>query len=91
MGVIAMKDGLARKYRPYGQEYSTPPNLGAGYQGYSRDETSLDYAGRRFFDASVARFTAVDPSDSASPRYPGSWNRYAISEGDPVTSRTFKG
>jgi RHS repeat-associated protein len=54
--------------------------------GYYRDsETGLDYAKARYHQPGMGRFLSADPyMASAGPSDPGSWNRYAYVNGDPV-------
>ena len=57
---------------------------------YRRDsESSLDYAGNRYYDNVTGRFMTADPylANSGGPGNvsdPQSWNRYAYTRGDPV-------
>ena len=53
---------------------------------YTRDSfTGLDYADQRFYASTYGRFNTADPyRASAGADDPGSWNRYAYVQGDPV-------
>jgi hypothetical protein len=45
----------------------------------------LDYANQRYYSNQFGRFMTPDPyKASAGPRDPGSWNRFAYVQGDPV-------
>jgi RHS repeat-associated protein len=64
--------------RPYGENVSQ-------YATHQKDATGLHYADQRYYQASWGRFTTPDPYvPSALPGDPGSWNRYAYVQGDPV-------
>ena len=79
--------GSFGNYYPYGQEKpSATPNGTEKFTGYFRDsETGLDYAINRFHNPGTGRFLTPDPyAGSADPADPGSWNRYAYVEGDPI-------
>jgi RHS repeat-associated protein len=76
-------------YFPYGE-----PKTAGGidrqqqFGTYVRDSTpsAQDYAGQRYYSNVVARFYSPDPGGiaTANPKNPGSWNRYAYVNGDPV-------
>ncbi len=52
---------------------------------YWADQGGLQYAQNRYYSATYGRFTTPDPyRASGGPSDPGSWNRYAYVEGDPV-------
>ena len=72
--------GARRK--PYGEDAV----VGARFATYSKDGFSgLLYADQRWYAGGYGRFTSADPyGGSASQAEPGSWNRYAYVEGDPV-------
>ncbi|MGH7868361.1 MAG: RHS repeat-associated core domain-containing protein [Candidatus Dormibacteraceae bacterium] len=81
--------GSIGKYFPYGQERPSATTDGKEkFATYFRDsETGLDYADQRYHQSGFGRFMTTDPYDgSASAKYPGSWNRYAYSGGDPVNN-----
>jgi RHS repeat-associated protein len=49
----------------------------------------LDYADQRYYASAYGRFNTPDPYIAAAkgandPSTPGSWNRYAYVQGDPV-------
>ncbi len=78
---------LDGKYYPYGQERpSATTNGSEKFTGYFRDsETGLDYADQRYHFPGTGRFLTPDPYiASGGPRDPGSWNRYAYVQGDPI-------
>jgi RHS repeat-associated protein len=77
------------RYYPYGDEITSTANDAEKYGTYVRDSfTTLDYADQRYYASSYGRFNTADPYQaSAGPKDPGSWNRYAYVEGDPVNSR----
>jgi RHS repeat-associated protein len=79
--------GSIGKFFPYGQERpSTTTNGKEKFATYFRDsETGLDYAQNRYHSVGDGRFLSPDPyQPSAGPSDPGSWNRYAYVEGDPI-------
>jgi RHS repeat-associated protein len=80
------------KYFPYGEDRTSPtpanpPNGQEKFATYTRDaETGLDYAHQRYYTAGLGRFMTPDPySASAGLGVPQSFNRYAYTDGDPVT------
>ena len=87
--------GSIGKYCPFGQEKGTGnPATGEKFTGYFRDgETGLDYADQRYHAPGVGRFMTPDPymarggGDADDPGNPGSWNRYAYVQGDPIKLR----
>ena len=76
-----------KDYFPYGQE---SPTTTAGdkekYATYKHDAaTDLSYADQRYYATGAGRFMTADPYQaSGGPSEPGSWNRYASVDGDPV-------
>jgi RHS repeat-associated protein len=77
------------KYYPYGEERGTATaNDGHKFATYFRDaDTGLDYAVNRYYDAARGRFLTPDPyRASGGPADPGSWNRYAYVQGDPINA-----
>jgi RHS repeat-associated protein len=79
--------GSVGKYYPYGQERpSATTNNTEKFATYFRDgETGLDYADQRYHAPGSGRFLSPDPyMASGGPSDPGSWNRYAYVEGDPI-------
>ena len=54
--------------------------------------TGLTTADQRYYASSYGRFNTADPYQaSAGPSDPGSWNRYAYVEGDPVNANDPRG
>jgi RHS repeat-associated protein len=89
VGPIDQQTGQATRYRyyPYGQNIGT--NVGwddVQFATYTRDgATGLDYARNRYYTRTWGRFLSPDPYvASGGPADPGSWNRYAYVQGDPV-------
>ena len=85
--VVADRLGSIKKFYPYGTERpSASANDTEKFTGYYRDaSTGLDYADQRYHQPGVGRFMTADPANSsANANDPGSWNRYAYVEGDPV-------
>ena len=85
--------GSIGKFYPYGQERPSPTANGTEkFTGYFRDaETGNDYAINRYATPGVGRFLTADPyrannGGSGDPSDPGSWNRYAYVEDDPVNA-----
>jgi RHS repeat-associated protein len=77
--------GSYEKAYPYG-ELATAAGPGEKFATYWRDGgTGLDYAVNRYYSSQMGRFVSADPYQaSGGPANPGSWNRYAYVEGDPV-------
>lgn len=74
------------RYRPYGDEepWATAQDR-EKFGTYWRDSTGMDYADQRHHQWQFGRFNTPDPyKASVGPRDPGSWNRYAYVQGDPV-------
>ncbi len=65
--------------RQTGLGYTGQDELRKGYTGYEKDdESGLDFAQARYYNASHGRFTSVDPlTASASIRDPQTFNRYS--------------
>ena len=89
VGPIDQQTGQSTRYRyyPYGQNIGT--NVGwddVQFATYTRDRaTGLDYARNRYYTRTWGRFLSPDPYvASGGPADPGSWNRYAYVQGDPV-------
>ncbi|MGO9095484.1 MAG: RHS repeat-associated core domain-containing protein, partial [Bryobacteraceae bacterium] len=76
----------AAYYQPYGEEETPTGNDTQKFATYTRDSaTGLDYAQNRYYASQIGRFTTADPyKASGGPKDPGSWNRYAYVEGDPI-------
>ena len=83
-------------YFPFGEE-KTPvtPDGAEKFGTYVRDSTlgSQDYAMQRYYSPNAGRFNSPDPGGvkTANPRDPGSWNRYAYVQGDPINGFDPKG
>ena len=83
-------------YFPYGE-----PKTAGGidrqqqFGTYVRDSTpsAQDYAGQRYYSNVTGRFFSPDPGGiaTADPMDPGSWNRYAYVQGDPVNHQDRSG
>jgi RHS repeat-associated protein len=73
-------------YYPYGEDMFSGPNNNLKFATYYRDETTgFDYAVNRYYLSGAGRFLTADPYlASGGAAEPGSWNRYAYVEGDPV-------
>jgi RHS repeat-associated protein len=73
-------------YYPYGEDRFSGPNNNLKFATYYRDETTgFDYAVNRYYLSGAARFLTADPyMASGGAAEPGSWNRYAYVEGDPI-------
>jgi RHS repeat-associated protein len=86
--VRADTQGEAFAYYPYGEERSSTPDGRNKFATYFRDTIGQDYADQRYYNAGIGRFWNVDPGGMATgnPADPGSWNRYAYAEGDPINS-----
>ena len=70
---------------PYGELQGAVGTPGEKFGTYWRDATGLDYAVNRYYSSQMGRFLSADPyRASGGPAEPGSWNRYAYVEGDPV-------
>ena len=84
--------GSIGKYFPYGQERPSATTDGKEkFATYFRDsETGLDYAQNRYHQPGMGRFMTTD-SAAANRNDPGSWNRYAYTQGDPVNFNDPKG
>jgi RHS repeat-associated protein len=73
-------------FYPFGEPKGTAGYTGGTeYATYRKDETGLHYAVNRYYESSLGRFVTPDPyMASGGVGEPGSWNRYAYVEGDPV-------
>jgi len=76
------------RFRPYGDEITSTANDREKFATYTRNSyTGFDYADQRFYASTYGRFNTPDPyKGSGGPSDPGSWNRYAYVEDDPVNS-----
>ncbi|MBL0155495.1 MAG: RHS repeat-associated core domain-containing protein [Bryobacterales bacterium] len=82
-----MRTGWGRvKSFPYGELATAPTTSGEKFATYWRDAgTGLDYAVNRYYSSQMGRFVSADPYQaSGGAANPGSWNRYAYVQGDPV-------
>ena len=72
-------------YLPYGQERTSTADGREKFGTYFRDGQGQDYADQRYYNQ-AGRFFSPDPGGikTANPMDPGSWNRYAYAQGDPV-------
>ncbi len=83
--------GSRGKYFPYGEARSGAQPDQVDFASYTRDsQTGLDYADQRFYSSAWGRFVTPDPyvataTSPSDPKMPGSWNRYAYVQGDPIT------
>jgi len=73
-------------YYPYGEAQTAGFTDQDRFATYYRDGTSgLDYSRNRYYSSAQGRFMSADPyRASGGPADPGSWNRYAYVQGDPV-------
>jgi len=88
LGSVRVKDtGERSSYQPYGAEVApATSDQRTKFATYYRDSAGLDYAGQRYYSNVTGRFLTPDPGGvrTANPMDPGSWNRYAYVNGDPV-------
>jgi RHS repeat-associated protein len=79
-------------YFPYGVERAASRENDVKFATYHRDTTGLDYANQRYYDSRMGRFLSPDPYvASGGPADPGSWNRYAYVQGDPINYKDPRG
>ena len=73
-------------YFPYGEERTSTPDGTEKFGTYFRDGPGQDYADQRYYDSIKGRFWSPDPGGlaTADPKNPGTWNRYAYVNGDPI-------
>jgi RHS repeat-associated protein len=82
---VVNKDWTTTSYFPYGDEPTTTTQNRPKFATYFRDgSTALDYAQQRYYASTLGRFTTPDPMMGGNPADPGSWNKYAYVQGDPV-------
>jgi RHS repeat-associated protein len=89
-----------RDYMPFGEDlfigaratnaslkYGNADNVRQKFTGYQKDdETQLDFAEARMFNANHGRFTAVDPLlTSGKSSNPQTFNRFVYTSNNPVT------
>jgi RHS repeat-associated protein len=88
LGSVRLRaSGERSNYQPYGAEVApATSDQRAKFATYYRDAPGLDYAGQRYYSNATGRFLTPDPGGvgTADPKSPGSWNRYAYVQGDPV-------
>ena len=85
--VRANEAGEQAAYYPYGEQLGGAMGNGREkFATYTRETgNGLDYANQRYYASVYGRFTSPDRYvASAGAGDPGSWNRYAYVEGDPV-------
>jgi RHS repeat-associated protein len=90
--VRANSNGERMSYFPYGEERTSTTDGREKFGTYFRDPSAnggLDYADQRYYSNANGRFLTADPyaATTSSPTdssTPGSWNRYAYVQGDPV-------
>ena len=82
--VRANGSGERFNYLPNGEERTPTPDGREKFATYLRDNGGLDYADQRFYDRGNGRFLTPDPSTGSNPADPGSWNKYAYVQGDPI-------
>ncbi len=81
--------GSVGRFFPYGED-RTGNSWGGIFATYFPDSvTGWKYAINRYYDSGTGRFMTPDPyrANTGGPRNiadPGSWNRYAYVQGDPV-------
>jgi len=84
LGSVMTSGGTTRWY-PYGEESPATAHDQDKFATYQRDTTGLNYADQRYYATTTGRFLTADPyKTSAGASDPGSWNRYAYVQGDPV-------
>jgi len=75
-------------YLPFGEEWNPEPSSQPRkFTGKERDqETGWDYFGARYYEASLARFTSIDPVITFDENRvdPQRWNRYAYVRNNPM-------
>ncbi len=85
LGSVRANGSTRMSYFPYGGERTVTGNGTEKFGTYYRDATGLDYAEQRYYASNWGRFNRPDPyRASGGPSDPGSWNRYAYVQGDPV-------
>ncbi len=90
--VRANSNGERMNYFPYGEERTSTADGREKFGTYFRDSVAnggLDYADQRYYSNASGRFMTSDPyaatsSSASDPSTPGSWNRYAYVQGDPI-------
>ena len=85
--VRANANGERMSYFPYGEERTSTADGREKFGTYFRDPAAnggLDYADQRYYANAGGRFLTPDPSTGSAAGDPGSWNKYAYVQGDPV-------
>jgi len=86
---------IASSYYPYGEERVSTADSREKFATYFRDSGlgGQDYADQRYYNNLTGRFWSPDPGgiSTANAKDPGSWNRYAYTQGDPVNFRDSRG
>jgi RHS repeat-associated protein len=82
--VRANTQGERFSYYPYGEERTSTVDGRDKFGTYFRDGAGQDYADQRYYNAGVGRFWSADPARGSEAGDPGSWNKYAYVQGDPV-------
>jgi RHS repeat-associated protein len=77
------QNGEQFSYYPYGEERTNNIDGRVKFGTYFRDSAGQDYADQRYYNSGTGRFLSVDPGGSNAGD-PGSLNRYAYVQGDPV-------
>jgi RHS repeat-associated protein len=88
LGTVRANASLgAMNYFPYGEERTSTANGVEKFGTYTRDGVGQDYAEQRYYSSSVGAFWSPDPGgiNTANPRNPLSWNRYAYAKGNPIS------
>jgi RHS repeat-associated protein len=90
--VRASSTGDRMTYYPYGEERTSTADGRDKFGTYMRDSVTQDYADQRYYAVGMGRFNVPDPyKASGGARDPGSWNRYAYVQDDPINSIDPKG
>jgi RHS repeat-associated protein len=83
-------NGEVMRYTPYGTERTSTSDGREKWGSYFRDTgTGNDYADQRYKGVGAGAFLSPDPGGiaTANLKNPGSWNRYAYVQGDPIDGR----
>ena len=71
------------QYFPYGAEQTGGTEGATKFATYFRDAVGQDYAEQRYYNAGMGRFWSADPT-AGNTANPGSMNKYAYVQGDPI-------
>ena len=71
------------QYFPYGAEQTGGTEGSTKFATYFRDALGQDYAEQRYYNAGMGRFWSPDPT-AGNTANPGSMNKYAYVQGDPI-------